>query len=107
MGFTGNVVVEMGIALFQLAKLLDARDFEDIDRLAQRIERREMPADFLDAWDAFLLKYGCRGPLEMDLASPRYADDPRLALQQMSFMCTDDETFDPQLAHQRHVERAS
>ena len=100
-GFTGNVVVEMGIALFRLAKLLDRSDFQDLTRLAERIENRQMSAEFLSAWDAFLSKFGCRGPLEMDLASPRYADDPVLALWQMSIMSVDDEAFDPEAAHKR------
>ncbi len=103
LGFTGDVVVEMGIALFRLAKLLDPSDFEDLTRLAERVENRQMSAEFLSAWDTFLSTYGCRGPLEMDLASPRYADDPGLALRQMSFMTGDDEGFDPEAAHKRHV----
>ena len=103
LGFTGDVIVEMGIALFRLAKLLDASDFEDLTRLAERVENRQMSAEFLSAWDAFLATYGWRGPLEMDLASRRYADDPGLALRQMSFMTGDDEGFDPEAAHQRHV----
>lgn len=102
-GSTGNIVVEQGIALFRLAKLLDHSDFDDMAGLAERIERREMPATFLSDWDAFLCRYGCRGPLEMDIASPRYADDPVLALQQMSFMAVDDAGFDPEEAHQRNV----
>ena len=102
-GFKGNLVVEMGIALFHLAKLLDPADFDETTRLAERVENREMPAEFLSAWDVFLSKFGCRGPLEMDLASPRYADDPGLALRQMSFMSVDDEAFDPQAAHLRQV----
>ncbi len=40
----------------------------------------------------------------MDLSSPRYADDPGLALRQMSFMTVDDEGFDPEAALQCHVE---
>ena len=103
-GFTGNVVIEMGIALFRLAKLLDRADLDDVAGLGTRIERREMSPEFLEAWDAFLEKYGCRGPLEMDLASPRYADDPALALGQMSFMVVDDEGFDPEVAHLHNVE---
>ena len=103
-GFTGNVVVEMGIALFHLARLLDRSDFEDLSRLAERIKHRRLSADFLSAWDDFLSRFGCRGPLEMDLASPRYADDPGIALRQMSFMSGDDEGFDPQAAHARYVE---
>ena len=102
-GFTNNVVVEMGIALYRLAKLLERSDFEDLDRLKARIESRQMPAEFLDAWDAFMERHGCRGPLEMDLASPRYADDPALALRQMSFMSVDDSDFDPEAAHEHNV----
>jgi len=105
LGFTGDIVVEMGIALFRLAKLLDPSDFEDLTRLTERAEKRQMSAEFLTAWDAFLATYGWRGPLEMDLASPRYADNPGLALRQMSFMTGVDECFDPEAAHQRHVEK--
>ena len=103
-GFTGNVVAEMGIALFRLAKLLDRSDFEDLARLAERVEKRQMAAEFLSAWDAFLSRFGWRGPAEMDLASPRYADDPGLALRQMSFMTVDDGGYDPEAAHKRQVE---
>ena len=103
-GFTGNLVVEQGIALFRLAKLLERLDFDNITGLAERIEKREMPAELLSEWDVFLGRFGCRGPLEMDVASPRYADDPTLALQQMSFMAVDEADFDPEVAHQRNVE---
>jgi pyruvate,water dikinase len=103
-GFTGDVVVEMGIALFRLAKLLERSEFEDLARLAERVEHRQMSAEFLHAWDAFLAKYGWRGPMEMDVSNPRYADDPSLALRQMSFMTVDDEGFDPEATHQRLVE---
>jgi pyruvate,water dikinase len=103
-GFTGNVVVEQGLALFRLARLLDRPDFDDLTGLAERIEKRQMPAEFLTEWDAFLRRFGCRGPHEMDVASPRYADDPTLALQQMSFMAVDETGFDPELAHQRSIE---
>jgi pyruvate,water dikinase len=104
LGATGNVVVEMGISLYRLATLLDTSDFADLDGLAERIEQCRMPAAFLGAWDHFLSSFGWRGPLEMDLASPRYADDPRLALRQMACMVVDDESFDPEAAHQRLVE---
>ena len=101
-GLVGNIVVEQGIVLFRLARLLDRGDFDDLAALAGRIERREMPARFLSEWDSFLRRFGCRGPHEMDLASPRYADDPSIALEQMSYMATGD--FDPAVAHQRNVE---
>lgn len=104
LGFTGNVVVEMGIALVRLGELLDRPDLEDLNRLAERVERREMPAAFLGSWDAFLSTFGWRGPLEMDLASPRYADDPLMALRQVALMAVDDESHSPETAHTRLVE---
>lgn len=39
----------------------------------------------------------------MDVASPRYADDPTLALRQMSFMSVDDSSFDPEVAHEHTI----
>lgn len=103
-GATGNVVVEMGIALYRLARRLDRSDFLDLDQLAERIVCRQMPTEFLREWEDFVSNFGWRGPLEMDLASPRYADDPLLALRQMSFMTVDDKGFDPEDAHYRQVE---
>lgn len=103
-GFTGNVVVEMGIMLFRLAKLLDRSDLADLNRLAERIESRRISSEFLREWDNFLSRYGCRGPMEMDPANPRYGDDSGLALRQISFMSVDDEDFNPKVVHQRQVE---
>ena len=85
-GFAGNVVVEMGIELHALAGMLEEEDFADREQLAARIRDRSMPEPFLDDWDAFLDRFGARGPIEMDLASPRYRDDPRLAVDQMAAM---------------------
>ena len=43
LGFSGNVTVEMGAALFRLAKVLDRSGVDDLQALTARIERREMP----------------------------------------------------------------
>lgn len=102
-GITGNLVVEQGIALFRLAGLLNRSDFDDIAALAERIDKREVPAEFLNEWDGFLQRFGSRGPHEMDVASARYAGDPTLALRPMSFMSVET-GFDPEVAHRRHVE---
>ena len=102
-GFEGNVVTEMGIALFKLSKLMKAIDFDTFTQLCRRIEERQMPGDFLEAWDAFMAKYGWRGPSEMDISKPRYADDPMMALKQMSLMPLDDVAYDPVTAHRNQV----
>src|SRR3546814_13110142 len=43
-GAKGNIVVEMGIALYRLAGYLERSDFNDLDQLAVRIEQRQLSA---------------------------------------------------------------
>ena len=101
-GFDGNVVVEMGIAQYRLAHLLPPSEFEDLSQLEIKLQDRSLPSAFLEAWDRFVELYGWRGPSEMDQANPRYADDPMLALRQMSYMVGSD--FDPEATHQHNME---
>lgn len=82
-GFSGNLVVQMGVAIADLAARLEPAEVEDLESLARRVEAREMPERFLEAWDRFIERFGGRGPGEMDIACPRYGDDPRLALRQI------------------------
>jgi phosphohistidine swiveling domain-containing protein len=99
-GIRGNLVVDMGIRIFRMAKMLDAGAFEDLDALVVHVQRRQLPDAFLAAWDKFMIDYGCRGPGEMDIANLHYADDPMLVLRQMSFMANSAGQFDPDAAHQ-------
>lgn len=99
-GLQGNVVIEMGIALYRLARHLKPADFDDPSLLAEQIEQRDLPDAFLRDWDRFLERWGCRGPDEMDLATSRYADDPIVVLRQMSTM-TAGNSFNPEAAHER------
>ena len=100
-GFAGNVVVDMGVALRRMADLLDPADRADPERLAERLEARDLPAEFLDAWDDFVRLYGWRGPHEVDLGTPRYRDRPVLALRQLCAM--DPDGFDPAEAHAERI----
>jgi pyruvate,water dikinase len=101
LGFAGNEAVDIGIRLHRMAKMLVPSDFADLDHLAQRLKARNLPGVFLTAWDEFVSKYGLRGPGELELANARYGDDPRLALEQMSYMADSD--FDPEEMQEEHV----
>lgn len=97
-GIGGNIVVEMGHAMHRMSTLLSPADFADIDTLAERIRRGDVPPDFLGHWQAFIAQWGCRGPGEMDLGRPHYGDDAALALGQMSHMA---QGIDPAAVHAR------
>lgn len=103
LGFTENVAVDMGIRLYRMSRLLPAENFGDLDALARRLIDRDLPVEFLNAWDEFTARYGARGPGEMELSSPRYDDDPRLALEQMSYMAGSE--YSPELRQREHVVR--
>jgi len=102
-GYEGELVVEMGIDMYRLARLIDASEFEDIGRLAARIEARELAAPFLESWDRFMARYGCRGPMEMELSNPRYSDEPEILLRQMSSMVGGAADYDPAAANARAI----
>lgn len=82
-----NVTIEMGLALYALARSLEEsvgpEVYADLTALARRVGARDLPERWLREWDAFMDTYGFRGPTELDLASARYADDPMPVLEQM------------------------
>lgn len=102
-----ELVLEMGLAMYRLTRLLPASAFSDPAALAERIAAREAPEDFLAGWNDFLQRFGCRGPLEMDLANPKYGDDPQLLLGQLATVALGD--ADPVATHaaRRHAREAA
>ena len=99
-GYPENVVVQMSVALYRMSRLLEPEE-RDAERLRECLAAGELPEAFAAAWRAFLGSYGWRGPGEVDLASPRYADAPRLAFEQLCMM--GGEAVDPGAAHERTI----
>ncbi len=70
-GYEDDMILHMGVAIYELAMCLPPSDFKDIEALEARLLARDLPDAFLERWDAFVARYGCRGPLEMELANPK------------------------------------
>ena len=102
-GYPDDLIVQMGVAMFHLAGQLPVELAENLDELAALLEQRRLPESFLADWDAFIARFGCRGPLEMELANPKYADDPRVALAQIAPMAASRDSFDPRAVQERLV----
>ena len=102
-GYEDDMVVQMGLAMHNLAMMLPKELFDDIDALATSVIERDLPARFLVAWDAFVARFGVRGPLEMEIGNERYGDSPSLALQQMASIASSGGTFDPRKMHAEKV----
>ena len=97
-----DLVFEMGIALHQLSTLLPADLVDDIETLERSLVARRLPQKFLAAWDNFVERFGCRGPLEMDLAYPKYGDDPKVALRQLAMLARGS-SVNPAEVHERQA----
>ena len=104
-GYEDDMIVEMGVALYEMAMALSASDFEDLDALERRLRARELPDTFLERWDAFVARYGCRGPLEMEIANPKYGEAPSLALRQMANIRASGGAFDPRDMRRQQIAR--
>ena len=94
-GYEDDMVVNMGHALYDLAQALPVEAFRDLAQLERSVHARSLPQAFLSQWDRFLFDYGHRGPLEMDLLRPRYADAPELILRQIANLAKSGGTFNP------------
>ena len=104
-GYEDDMIVQMGVAIHDMAMLLPVPEFEDIEALEGRLRDRKLPEAFLALWDAFVARYGCRGPLEMELANPKYGEAPGLALRQMANLRAAGSEFDPREMQRKRVER--
>lgn len=94
-GYEDDLVVRMGLVLFDLSQALERERFDDLATLEADVRERRLPCSFLELWDQFLHDYGHRGPFEMDLEKPRYADEPGLALEQIANIARSGGSFDP------------
>jgi rifampicin phosphotransferase len=103
-GFEGNVVVDMSIAMQRLARQLPTAQHADARELEGRLNAGALPASFMEEWNHFLRRFGHRGPMEMDVAQPRYGDAPGRALTQIAAMAVDSDRFDLAAASQRQIQ---
>jgi len=94
-----DIVMIMGLKIYELSTLLEPVAFDDLKSLAEQIESRSVNAEFLACWDKFMEDFGCRGPLEMDLVQPKYADDPLVLLRQVAPLAKSEHEFDPRESH--------
>lgn len=101
LGTEDNESIELGISLYHMAKMLKKTDFDDLDFLADKIEKRTLDDEFMSLWDKFTLENKYRGPNELELGNYRYGDRPQLALQQMSYMVDSD--YNPEETRNKNI----
>ena len=94
-GLEGNIVTEMDAALADLAEA--ARGVTDVEQAIQAGDaeaalaaaRQHGADDFTRHWTSFMDAYGHRGAGEIDVARPRWRDDPAGLLNTLSGLLLD------------------
>ncbi|MFP6615925.1 MAG: PEP-utilizing enzyme, partial [Candidatus Hydrogenedentota bacterium] len=103
--YEDDIIVQMGLAMYDLSTLIPATEFDDIEALEAKIKRREMSPEILACWDDFVRRFGCRGPLEMELANPKYGEAPGLALRQIASIARGGSDFNPRDMQRKQIAR--
>jgi len=98
----GNVTVEMGLELYDVAQTLPSD--ATADNLGERLQKRELPQEFLTRWDSCIGKYGHRAPEELDIATKRYREDSAFLINQLiSLSSTRGTDFNPRTKYEEAV----
>jgi len=82
-GLPYNITTEMSCRIYDLMQLLSPKDLESTHVLKERILNRDVPETFLAQYDDFMMRFGFRGPREVDVKTPRYQEKPEIVIQQM------------------------
>jgi len=81
-----NITIEMGLAMYRLAGFKEIAECTSGEVFASKLKERSFSPEFLAAWDTFMEEYGFRGPMEMDVAAPRFYEQPALFFEQLRTM---------------------
>ncbi len=78
-----NITVAMGHDLFLLSQQLHADVSSDPAALYQAWQQGKLDANFQKSWNDFISRYGHRAVEEIELAQPRFRDNPALLFDQL------------------------
>ena len=90
LGLSGNVVVEMNLTIGDLADVARRSPelvtlFDDLGNDGQvwleQAEKADNSQAFMRAWEKFIADYGARGSSEIDIAMPKWYEEPLSLLQ--------------------------
>jgi pyruvate,water dikinase len=103
-----NRTVEMGLALYELSKSLPPG--LEQQETCEALDFNSLSVEFGKKWADFLDRYGHRCAGELDIASPRYRDDPKLLLNQIRTLrlsSTDEDNPEIRYARNREQRQAA
>lgn len=83
MDLPGNPTNKMARLMYRLATFPEIQNTTSMEILAKKIKNRECSKEFLDLYDEFMDRFGCRVIKEIDIAEPRHYENPEELLKQL------------------------
>jgi phosphohistidine swiveling domain-containing protein len=74
--FPNNVTINMGLALFELSQFSDVQQTATAEEFVRKLEANQLSSSFMNKWQSFMNDFGFRGPIELDIATPRFYEKP-------------------------------
>ncbi len=82
-GFPDNIIVQMNLALSNIRNEFESAGLSTIDDALAAVKTERLDSSLQQHWDNFIDKFGHRGPGEMDLATPKFGDNPNVLVTQI------------------------
>jgi pyruvate,water dikinase len=82
----GSKTAEMGEWMYRLASSDEINLHTSAEEFINRLQAKEVSADFLQDWNGFMKEFGARCPREIDVATPRPHEQPALLFAQLKSM---------------------
>ncbi len=99
-----NVTVEMGLSLYRISQALSDKDAANPPNYDLPIESQLSP-EAAALWTDFIHTYGHRGPGELDIAAPRYREQPQMLYEQvLALKNASQNGIDPVARYERNLQ---
>ncbi|AOT69660.1 PEP/pyruvate-binding domain-containing protein [Geosporobacter ferrireducens] len=87
-----NITTEMGHDMYRLSRFKEIKSCPSFGLFKENLEAKSFSKDFMTAWESFMGKYGFRSPKELDIATPRYNEEPALFYKQLKAMAENNDS---------------
>ena len=90
MDLDGNVTSEMGYLMFRMASYAEFKQTSTREDFMSKINNSSYSSDFMTDYNDFMKRFGARGFMEIDVASPRVWEDPASVFDRLKEINTED-----------------
>ena len=97
-----NITTEMGFSMYRLSQFEEVKTYQNFASFYEALEAGLLSEKLMEAWLQFVEKYGFRCPKELDIAAPRYYEQPEHLFNQLKSMSENSLTdHNPQAVFER------